>query len=135
MSSAEKSEQPTTRRLREARRKGQVAIGRDLASALAFLGAVATVTATSERARAHLERAITAGIREAASATDLDASVAAAHLYDALSLALDVSLLPAVAALVCGALLLAVEARGLVAVSLLVPKGERIDNELVASAH
>lgn len=52
----EKTEQPTPRKLQEARRKGQVAKSRDLSSAVVLMAAVAIFYAVSENAVAGLER-------------------------------------------------------------------------------
>lgn len=128
MSAAEKTEKPTPRRLREARRKGQIAVSRDLAGAVAFAAGLAALGATAESSvdlvRLGLRDAI-----DAATAVDprLDLAEAATRIDDALASIARITLPVAGATAAAGALAAALETRGLVATALLQPKLERLD--------
>ena len=61
----EKTEQPTDKRLRDARRKGQVAKSHDLTSALLMLGALAVLWAAGARAAAALAALMGQSLRTA----------------------------------------------------------------------
>ena len=63
--SGNRTEQPTPRRLREARRRGEVAHSRDLSGALALLAGLAALAASGPAAARHLARLVRAGVEAA----------------------------------------------------------------------
>jgi flagellar biosynthetic protein FlhB len=83
-SSGEKTEQPTQKRLRDARKKGQVAKSQDLSSALVLLAAVGLLSVAGPLAGAALAGAMREGTRRAASFRGvLDPAAAVSVLHSA----------------------------------------------------
>lgn len=127
MSSGLRTEPPTPRRLREARRKGQVAVSRDLASAASFAAAAATLWATAGRTDALMRGAIGGALARAAATEELATADALAVLAGALSTTLSSSAAVGVAAVAAALLASAAQTGGLLAARALAPKAERLD--------
>lgn len=81
-SSGEKTEKPTEKRKRDARRKGQVAKSQDLSGALLLIAAVSTLWAASSLMAGSLSDAMRDGVQHAASFDgQLDRAVALGALF------------------------------------------------------
>jgi flagellar biosynthesis protein FlhB len=126
-SSAERSERPTPRRLRDARRRGQIATSRDLTSTVSFAAGALALWLAMPRIGALMRGAIGSAVRLAFETDRFDAVDAAGGLGDALSHVLTAVLPVAVPALAAGSIVAAIQARGAVSVGTLAPKPERLD--------
>ena len=126
-SAAERTEPPTARRLRDARRKGQVAVSRDLSSAAAFAAGVAALVATAPGRSRRFEAELVGSVERACAADDLAMSEAVAVVGRVVWLVARVSFPVGLAALCAGVLLGGAQSHGLVAVAALAPKLERLD--------
>ena len=104
----EPTEQPTARRLSQARLRGQVAHSRELSSALALLAVIAVVSWGAPVALARL-----LSLFRATFSASLKAPPGAAILSSALDLASTVALLPLLAALLITVIARALQTRGL----------------------
>src|SRR5262245_10051570 len=124
---SDKTERPTPRRLREARRKGNIPLGRDLTSAIAFAAGVGALVATGSRIATSTLVAVRSALDGVATARDLDAPGAFARLDAALFDVLESALPIAGCALLAGVLATALQTGGAITVSALAPKGERLD--------
>ena len=121
LSSEERTEAPTPRRIQQSRRAGQVATSRDLAAALAMATACVVLVATARAGVAGLVQAMREAMVGAAKATALFA-FAKAGLEVAV-----VTLAPPVGALLVVACLVGVmQARGLAAALPLMPEARRV---------
>jgi len=122
--SGEKSEEPTAKKLREARNKGQVPKSRELSTAAVLLAVAGTLTAMGGYIVAKLE-----------SAFHLSLEAVAGHIHAppqavlgaAVSLGLDAALPVLVAALLAGTLATFLQVGPLLAFESIAPKLERID--------
>lgn len=126
-SAAERTEQPTARRLRDARGKGQVAVSRDLSSAAAFAAGIAALVATAPGAVDALAADLLASVERASTADELATSDAISAVERVVWLVARASLPVGLAALVAGAAVGALQTHGLVAASALTPKLDRLD--------
>ena len=124
---AARTEPPTPRRLRDARRKGQVAASRDLTSAAAFAAGLAALAATLPATAVSLGRFVAGAAARAFEPDRLDAAAALGALEGAAIEAASASALVACAALAAAALAGALQAGGVVAVGAAAPKLERLD--------
>ncbi len=125
-SDQEKTEQPTEKRLREAREKGEVARSRDLSGAMVVLAGTLALIGTGDNAWRHAQRLFALGMdysREALLTDALPARALHAAVFEALGLFWPVALATVLATLV-GPILLG----GLnFSVQALEPKFERLD--------
>lgn len=126
-STSERTEQPTPKRLREARRKGQVAVSRDLASAAGFACALGVLAASLPFAARRLASTASLAIERAVSTGSLDAAAALAAVDDALWTMLSVSLPIGTAALAGGVVLTLLQTKALITAESFAPKPERFD--------
>ncbi len=117
-----RSEQPTPRRLREARGRGEVARSADLCAAAALAAGLAALAVTGRELAAALSRAIEAAATSATAPPD-----AAGTVRDALALVLRLSLPPAACALAGAALAGALQTGFAVSAEAVRPRLERID--------
>jgi len=118
-----RTEQPTPRRLREARRRGEVARSRELSGAVAFCGGLAAVAALAAADAGRLER----HLRLALAAAARGEAVPLAALADALALLARVALPPCLAALAAGGLASALQAGVGFSTEAIAPRWERLD--------
>ena len=125
-SSTDRTERPTPKRLRDARRKGQVGASRDLTSAVGLCAAVGALALLLPDACAAVAGAARAAIETSCAGGDFDAARALATLDDALMLVLRVALPSVAAAAAAGALAGAIQTSGLAAPGALSPKLERL---------
>lgn len=126
--SGNRTEQPTPRRLREARRRGEVAVSRELTGGAALAGGLAVLVATAPDAARELARALRAGLAGAVAASGAGgAEVAGPALRAALWMVLRLSLPAASGALVAAALAAAIQTGPGVFPEALRPRLERID--------
>ena len=121
--SASRTEQPTPRRLREARRRGEVARSGELTGAAALLGGLAALIATGPSAAGELARLL----RAAHSAAPGAAPDPAASLRAAGAAVVRLSLAPGLAALAAGGLAGALQAGGGFFPEVIRPRLARID--------
>ncbi|ACL64091.1 type III secretion exporter [Anaeromyxobacter dehalogenans 2CP-1] len=121
--SGNRTEQPTPRRLREARRRGEVAVSRELTGAAALAGGLAALAASAPGAAAELGAMLRAALAAAGGAP---ASPAAA-LQGAAAAVLRLSLPACGAALAVGAAAAALQAGPGLSFAALAPRLERID--------
>jgi type III secretion protein U len=121
--SASRTEEPTPRRLREARRRGEVARSAELSGAAALIAGLAGVAFAGPGLCADLARLVRAGLARAAAGSADPVAV----LRDATAAVLRLALVPAAAALVAGALCAALQAGFGLAPEALRPRLERID--------
>jgi|SRR6185312_6558011 flagellar biosynthetic protein FlhB len=125
-SDQEKTEQPTEKRLRESREKGEVARSRDLSGAMVVLAGVLALIGTGDNAWRHAQRLFALGMdysREALLTDALPGRALHAAVYEALGLFWPIALATVLATLV-GPILLG----GLnFSVQALEPKFERLD--------
>ncbi len=126
-SASERTEQPTPRRLRDARRKGQVAVSRDLASAVSLVCALGAVVATLPVARRELAAGVLRSIERAGSAEVLDVLSASNAIEGALWMLLKLALPIGLAALAGGVAVTMLQTHGLVTGSAFTPKLERLN--------
>ncbi|HET8538417.1 MAG TPA: EscU/YscU/HrcU family type III secretion system export apparatus switch protein [Anaeromyxobacter sp.] len=136
MSGASRTEPPTPRRLREARRRGEVARSAELTGAAALLGGLAATIATGPAAAAELARLVRGALAGAAGASPDPV----ATLREAAATALRLSLAPGLGALAAGALAGALQAGVGFFPGALRPRLERIDplrgiRRLASTAH
>jgi type III secretion protein U len=110
--SAHRTEPPTPRRLREARRRGEIATSRDLTGAAALLGGVAAVAATGPALARALAEGLGGGLLDAAQGGGEPWPA----LVRALSLLARVALPPCLAAALAATAAGSLQARGLFAV-------------------
>jgi len=134
--SADRSEQPTPKRLAEARRRGEVASSRELTGAIALFGGLAGLAA----AGGAMARELGAMLAGALSRAPLEGGAPAAVLQDAARAVLRLSLTPALAAAAAGLAAGLLTTRFNFALGALRPRLERIDplrglGRLVAPAH
>jgi flagellar biosynthesis protein FlhB len=125
--SSERTERPTPRRLREARRRGQVALSRDLAAAAALAAAVAALAVDFPRVASLARGGVAAAAERAAAAPRFAESDAVAALDAALRSVTSASLPVAACALAAGAIAAALQTGCAAAPSALAPKAERLD--------
>jgi len=118
-----RTEQPTPRRLREARRRGEVARSRELSSAIALAGGLAAVAALAAQDSDRLERHLRLSIE---AATRGEAAPLAA-LSDALALLARVALPPCLAALLAAGLATALQTGVGISTVAVAPRWERLD--------
>lgn len=118
---AEPTEQPTPRRLLQARQRGQVAHSRELSAAIGLLAVVALVSWGAPAALARL-----LSLFRATFSASLKAPPGAAILSSALDLASTVALLPLGLALVSAVLVGALQTRGLWAWQAVAPDAARL---------
>jgi len=125
-SDQEKTEQPTDKKLRESREKGEVPRSRDLSGALVVLAGVAALMSGGEQAFVHARRIFSLGMhysRDALFSDDLPSRTLRAVVYEALGLfwpvALATMLATLAAPLLLGGLNFSAQA--------LQPKFERLD--------
>jgi flagellar biosynthetic protein FlhB len=84
-SGQDKTEQPTWRRLRKARKEGQIAKSRDLTSAIVFVAAICVLALLGNRYASHVAFSFRNGIGRASSfQADLDKTTALAFLAEGL---------------------------------------------------
>lgn len=126
-SSAEKTEQPTQRRIRDARRKGQVATSRDLTAAVAFLASVAGMSIGFRVAFLRLQAALASGIGRAFEKRQFENADVVGCVSDAMWHILWISLPVCAAAMVVGTLVAVLQTRGLFSTEPLSPKLERLN--------
>ncbi len=117
-----RTEQPTPRRLREARRRGEVARSDELSAAAALAGGLAGVLAMGPDAAADLARSLRNAVATAVWCTDPWLAARAG-----LATVLRLSLGPACAALAAGALASAVQAGPGLSPEALKPRLDRLD--------
>jgi type III secretion protein U len=120
---ASRTEPPTPRRLREARRRGEVARSAELTGAAALLGGLAAVVATGPAAAGELARLLRGALAAATGAAPAPAGI----LRGAAGAVLRLSLVPGLAALAAGALAGALQAGAGLHPEALRPRLERID--------
>jgi FlhB-like protein len=118
----EPTEEPTPRRLEQARRQGQIAKSNELTSAVALAAGVGALLAFGPGLMAQLADLVRAHVVWATSPDATATSTLGRVVYDVLYLTLPVLGTAAGLALVCGAL----QARGLLVLKPLLPSGERI---------
>lgn len=118
-----RTEQPTPRRLREARRRGDVARSAELTGAAAFLGGLAALAVAGPGAAGELARLVRGALGAAPSTSPDPAGV----LRDAAATVLRLVLAPGLAALAAGALAGALQAGAGVFPAALAPRLDRID--------
>ncbi|HEU4385821.1 MAG TPA: EscU/YscU/HrcU family type III secretion system export apparatus switch protein [Anaeromyxobacteraceae bacterium] len=121
--SQNRTEQPTPRRLRQARRRGEVASSRDLSGALALLAGLAALFATGPAAARRLGRLLGASLKAAPRAEP----PALAALLDALGAVAAASLPACAAAFLAAAAAGALQAGPLFAAEALAFRWERLD--------
>ncbi|MBD8871266.1 flagellar biosynthesis protein FlhB [Rhodanobacter sp. DHB23] len=125
-SDQEKTEQPTEKRLKESREKGDVPRSRDLSGAAVVMAGVAALMAGGERSFEHAQRIFSLGLgysREALFSDALPQRTLGAALHEALSLFAPVALATLVAALLAPTLLGGINFSG----KALEPKFERLN--------
>jgi flagellar biosynthesis protein FlhB len=121
-SGAEPTEQPTPQRLLKARQRGQVAISRELSSALALVALVGVGAAGAAQAMARL-----VSLFHATFATPLKSPLALGTVAGrAFDVAIALALAPAVVALLVGVLLAALQTGGLFSWQALAPSAARL---------
>jgi type III secretion protein U len=121
--SGNRTEEPTPRRLREARRRGDVARSAELSGAAALAAGLAALALAGPGIGSALFRLVRGGLLAAASG----AADPVAVLRDAAAAVLRLALAPAAAALVAGAACAALQAGSGFAPEALRPRLERID--------
>jgi len=121
--SGDRTEQPTPRRLREARRRGEVARSGELSGAVALAGGLAAVAAAGPGLVTDLARLLGGGLTLAAAGTADPLAV----LLDAAGAVLRLALAPLLSALVAGAAAAALQAGPGFAPGTLRPRLERLD--------
>jgi len=121
--SGDRTEQPTPRRLREARRRGDVARSVELSGAAALAGGLAAVAIAGPGAAADLARMLRGGLALAAAGTADPAVV----LRDAAVAVLRLALGPALAAVALGGAAAALQAGVGLSPGALRPRLERLD--------
>lgn len=126
-SSSERTEPPSPRRLREARRRGQVAVSRDLASALGFACALAALIASLPSMRRTLASSVGAAIDRAEHVGALTPLAASTAINEAIWAVLQLSLPVGIAAMTGGVLLTLLQTRGLVTAASFALKAERLN--------
>jgi type III secretion protein U len=126
--SGNRTEQPTPRRLREARRRGEVAVSRELCGAAALLGGLCALAVTAPGAAVELARALRAALEGAVPAGapgTIDAAGPA--LREGAWAVLRLSLPAAAAALLAGAAAATLQAGPGFSPEALRPRLERLD--------
>lgn len=126
-SASERSEKPTARRLRDARRKGQVAVSRDLATAAGFASALGTLIALLPEARLQLAACVVQAVERAGTGADLDIATASSAVDGAIWMILGISLPVGAAAIAGSAGVSLLQTQGLVSGESLSPKPERFN--------
>jgi type III secretion protein U len=121
--SESRTEQPTPRRLREARRRGQVARSTELSGAAAFAGGLAALVVTGPATARELARLLAAGLASAPAAAVDPGTLVRAAAGAVLRLTLPI----AAAALAAGAIAAALQAGLGASLEPLRPRLERID--------
>ena len=125
-SDQEKTEQPTEKKLRESREKGEVPRSRDLSGAMVVLAGVAALMSGGEQAFAHARRIFSLGMhysRDALFSDDLPGRTLRAVVYEALGLFWPVALATMLATLAAPLLLGGMN----FSAQALQPKFERLD--------
>jgi len=126
-SSSEKTEQPTPKRLQDARRRGQIARSKDLSGALVTLSVFGVLAATAPSWFGAMVEMVGEGIKTAVGATE----VQPVHGLVTSSLAaVWVLLFPLATALVVAVLVGGIMAGGIVSIDPMVPKLERLRPQL-----
>lgn len=123
-SSGEKSEKPTPRRLREARRRGQVARSAELASAASLLCVLAILVAFSAWASVRIAEVFVAIER---SLPHLTHETAIALLLESMTLVVQLSVPPLAVGALVALVATALQVGPLVAFEAIAPKLERLD--------
>jgi type III secretion protein U len=119
-----RTEQPTPRRIRDARRKGQVARSAELSGAAALLAGLVALAVTGPATAAELARLVRAGLSLAATGTPLDpVAVVRGAAFAVVRLASPIAL----AALAGGAAAAALQAGASLSLEVLKPRLDRID--------
>ena len=126
-SASERSEKPTARRLRDARRKGQVAVSRDLATAAGFASALGTLVALLPEARLQLAACVLQSVERAGSGADLEIATASSAVGSDVWMILSISLPVGAAAIAGSAGVSLMQTQGLVSGESLSPKPERFN--------
>jgi len=119
---AEPTEAPSARRVREARRRGLVALSGDLSAALALVAAIVVLSMGGARGLAELEGLV----RAALAASPRDPAARATLVGRALNLAASLTLLPLAPVLVVGVLASAAQTGGLVSGTAAAPDFTRL---------
>ncbi|MCA9614619.1 MAG: EscU/YscU/HrcU family type III secretion system export apparatus switch protein, partial [Myxococcales bacterium] len=119
---SEKTEEPTPKKLRDARKKGEVPKSKDLQNAFVLLAVAGTLVGTGEASRRHLEDAIRLSIRS------VEENVAGPRALEAVAALGMQAVLPILlAALVTGTAIGFLQVGGLLTFEPLQPKLERLD--------
>ncbi len=126
-SSAEKSERPTPRRLREARRKGQIPVGRDLIASASFAAAVAALALGFHWLAASVRGLLVDAIGRATSTPRFELPDAIGSLDDAMWRVAWATVPVAGSAVAAGVLAGALQTACALSASSLAPKAERLD--------
>ncbi len=124
---SERSEQPTQRKLREARKKGQIPVSRDLASAASFGAAAVAVFLSFPHMVAVLRGLIVASIRSSLPAPRFERADAIALFDEAGWAILDLVAPALLSALVAGTLATILQTGGSFSAAGLTPKMERFN--------
>jgi len=119
---AEPTEAPSARRIREARRRGLVALSGDLSAALALVAAIVVLSMGGARGLAELEGLV----RAALAASPRDPAARATLVGRALNLVASLTLLPLAPVLVVGVLASALQTGGLVSGAAAAPDFTRL---------
>jgi flagellar biosynthesis protein FlhB len=125
--SADRTERPTPRRLRDARRRGQVPSSRDLTATASFAAAALALWLTGPRLAGAAREALAAAVRGAFAADRFELADAAAALDGVVAHVLWAVVPVALAALVAGSVVATLQARGAVSGAALAPKPNRLD--------
>lgn len=123
----DRTEQPTPKRLREARRKGQIAVSRDLTSSVAFAAAVAALWMTWGSLRSALGAAIIGALDRSTHTVELTSADVVAVLTSAVQTMIRAALPVGLAALVGAATTALLQTRGHLSAAQFVPKPDRFD--------
>lgn len=118
-----RTEPPTPRRLREARRRGEVARSAELSGAAALVAGLAAVVVTGAAAAAELGRLLRSGL----SLAGTGATEPIAMLREATGAVVRLTLPAALAALVAGGAIAAFQAGGVFSLEALRPRLDRVD--------
>jgi type III secretion protein U len=102
--SENRTEQPTPRRLREAQRRGEVAVSGELTASAALAGGLAALTIDAPRITADLARLLRGGLATATAGSAAPERVLRAATGDVLRLAIPVAAAALAAAILAGAL-------------------------------
>jgi type III secretion protein U len=134
--SGDRTEQPTPKRLREARRRGEVAQSRELTGAAALVGGLGGLAAVAPDAARELARLLASSLGSATAGT----TDPLAALHGGAAIVLRLTLAPALAALVAGVLSATLQSGFAFSPEALRPRAERLDpvrglRRLVSPSH